>query len=99
MDKITVSLTDENLTQIEAIQEAEDLSRSAAIREILEQYDDLQTEYADLHTKYEQLNKQHTQLLNRYDERESLVEFVKTEQKKRKASISTRLKWFLFGMD
>jgi len=99
MDKITVSLTDENLTQIEAIQEAEDLSRSAAIREILEQYDDLQTEYEDLHTKYEQLNKQHTQLLNRYDERESLVEFVKTEQKKRKASISTRLKWFLFGMD
>jgi len=27
------------------------------------------------------------------------VEFVKTEQKKRQASISTRLKWFLFGMD
>jgi metal-responsive CopG/Arc/MetJ family transcriptional regulator len=99
MQKVTVSLTDENLEQIETLKENKNLSRSAAVREVLEQYEDLQTEYENLHTEYKRLSKQYTELLNRYDERESLVEFVKTEQKKRHASLSTRMKWFLFGMD
>ncbi len=99
MQKVTVSLTDENLEQIEIIKKNKNLSRSAAIREILERYEELHTNYEDLHTRHKQLNERHTELLDRYDERESLVEFVKAEQKKRKASLSTRLKWFLFGMD
>jgi metal-responsive CopG/Arc/MetJ family transcriptional regulator len=99
MQKVTVSLTDENLEQIETIKEDKNLSRSAAIREILERYEELHTNYEDLHTRHKQLNERHTELLDRYDERESLVEFVKAEQKKRKASLSTRLKWFLFCMD
>jgi metal-responsive CopG/Arc/MetJ family transcriptional regulator len=99
MQKVTVSLTDENLEQIEIIKQNKNLSRSTAIREILERYEELHTNYEDLHTRHKQLNERHTELLDRYDEKESLVEFVKAEQKKRKASLSTRLKWFLFGMD
>jgi predicted nuclease with TOPRIM domain len=79
MQKVTVSLTDENLEQIEVIKRNKNLSRSAAIREIRERYEKLHTNYEDLHTKHERLNERHTELLDRYDERESLVEFVKAE--------------------
>ena len=65
MDKVTVSLTDENLSQIKAVQEAQDLSRSAAVREILEQYEYLQAEYEDLIARHERLKTKHKELLNR----------------------------------
>jgi|APHM01.1.fsa_nt_gi Ribbon-helix-helix protein, copG family. len=92
MKRVTVTLNEENIALIESIKENENLSRSAAIREVIERYEELTSEYEDLHT-------QHTQLINQYEERESLVKFVETERKKRKASLSTRLKWFFFGMD
>lgn len=77
MKKVTVSLNDRHLYELEARQRIGDSgSRSAALREILDEYDDLRTEYAELEAEYEDLRK-------RYEAREDRVEELETQLRER----------------
>ena len=111
MKKVTVSLRDEQLERLSQRQEEGDAdSRSDALRQILDEYEDLHTEYEQLHTQCEELREELKQERNRnkmiLEQREEHTELVKyvqeertAEQKWREAGIGQRLKWKIFGMD
>ena len=77
MKRVTVSLDDRQLYELEARQRlGEADSRSDAVRQILE-------EYEELHTAYEQLNQEYEDLHNRYEAREDRVDELESQLRKR----------------
>lgn len=77
MHKVTVSLEDRHLYELQArerLGEAE--SRSAAVRQIIDQYAELQTEYAEIEAEYENLRQ-------RYEAREDRVEELESQLQER----------------
>jgi len=73
MQKITVSITQQHLYELKARQRLGDAdSRSAALRQILDEYADLRPEYADLEAEYDDLKR-------RYEAREDRVETLETQ--------------------
>jgi uncharacterized protein involved in exopolysaccharide biosynthesis len=73
MHKVTVSITDRHLYELKARQRlgAAD-SRSAALRQILDEYAELRPEYATLEAEYEDLRQ-------RYEAREARVKTLETQ--------------------
>jgi metal-responsive CopG/Arc/MetJ family transcriptional regulator len=111
VEKIAVSLPKQYLYEIEAWQRIHDIdSRSAAIRDIIDEYDNLRNEYDQLHTEYEEIerelesvkNEKRT-LIEQREENTELVEYVEREkdmqERYREAGIVTKAKWAIFGMD
>lgn len=73
MQKITVPITQRHLYELKARQRLGDAdSRSAALRQILDEYADLRPEYADLEAEYDDLKR-------RYEAREDRVETLETQ--------------------
>ena len=71
MHKITVSLEDRHLYELEARQRlGEASSRSGALRQILDEYEDLHPEYADLAAECEDLRQRYEAREDRVDELE-----------------------------
>lgn len=114
MKKVSVSLTAEHLERIEARAEADDSGRSAALRGILDEYEELQTEYEEVRTEYEQqidrvtedverLQREKRQILAEREEKRELARYAEDHrtaaQRRREASVVARAKWWLFGED
>lgn len=77
MHKITVSIEDRHLYELEARQRmGEADSRSAALRDILDEYEELHPEYASLEAEYEDLRQ-------RYEAREDRVDELEEQLSKR----------------
>lgn len=77
MHKITVSVDDRHLYELEARQRlGEAASRSEALRQILDEYEDLHPEYADLEAEYEDLRQ-------RYEAREDRVDDLEAQLRQR----------------
>ncbi len=77
MKRVTVSLDERDLYELEARQrlgEAE--SRSDAVRQILQEYEELNKEYEQLKQDYEDLH-------NRYEAREDRVDELESQLRKR----------------
>lgn len=75
MKKVTVSLEDLHLYELEARQRlGKATSRSDAVRQIIDEYAQLKTEYEDLHTEYEDLESRYEDLHTRYEAREDRIE-------------------------
>ena len=73
MQKITVSITQRHLYELKARQRLGDAdSRSAALRQILDEYSDLRPEYDDLEAEYDDLRR-------RYEAREDRVETLEEQ--------------------
>ena len=84
MYKVTVSLEDRHLYELEARQRlGEADSRSEALRQILDEYAELHTEYAELQEEYDEL---HT----RYEAREDRVEQLE-EQLARRSQLEEKV--------
>jgi archaellum component FlaC len=74
---VTVSLTERHLQELEARQRIGDTdSRSAAVREILDEYEDLRTEYETLDDEYEDLKQ-------RYEAREARIDQLEEQLRER----------------
>jgi predicted nucleic acid-binding Zn-ribbon protein len=111
MEKIAVSVEQEQLYKIQAIQHIHGIdSRSAAVRWFIDEYDTVQSEYEELNTKYEQLQTEVDRLKNekqtiveQREENTELVEYVEQEktaqQQYREAGLLGKVKFTLFGMD
>lgn len=110
MKRLTVSLEPEQIDCLDELEEEHDVdSRSAALRRLFADYEQLQTEYEELMNEYEELQteverarRERRQLLAQREEKQELVRYVEdertTEQRWREASLATRLKWKVTGM-
>ena len=110
MKRLTVSLEPEQIDRLDAIQDEHDVdSRSAALRRLFQEYDELQAEYDDLMNEYEEVQtelerarRERRQLLEQREEHQELARYVEdertAEQRWRQASLATRLRWRLTGM-
>lgn len=110
MKRITVSLEPEQIERLDELQDEHDVdSRSAAIRRLFQEYEELQVEYEDLMNEYEELQteverarRERRQLLEEREEHQELVRYAKNErtaeQRWRQASLATRIRWRLTGM-
>ncbi len=84
MHKVTVSLEDRHLYELEARQHLGDASsRSEALRQILD-------EYEELHTEYETLEEEYEQLRTRYESKEDRIEQLE-EQLSRRSQIEEKV--------
>lgn len=110
MKRLTVSLEPEQIEQLDKLQEDHDIdSRSAALRQLFQEYEQLQRDYEELNSEYESLDdelqrqkRERRQLLEQREEKQELARYVEdqrtTEQRYREASLPTRLKWKVTGM-
>ena len=110
MKRLTVSLESEHIDRLDELQDEHDVdSRSAALRRLFTEYEELQTEYEELNTEYEELEtelerarRERRQLLEQREEHQELARYVAdertAEQRWREASLATRLRWRLTGM-
>lgn len=84
MQKITVSLEDRHVYELEARQRLKRAdSRSGAVRDLFDEYADLRTEYEELHTEYEALEAEYEELRNRYEAREDRIEDLEGQLRER----------------
>lgn len=106
MEQITVKLPDDTAELLEDVAESQfDGNRSEAVRELLRRG----TEYDDLKRENERLQQQLAATNRRVDQHTELVEYVREEreiqrsrqsleERKAKAGVLTRAKWWLVGM-
>ena len=110
MQRITVSLESEQIHRLDELQDEHDVdSRSAALRRLFAEYEEIQKEYEELMSEYEEVQtelerarRERRQLLEQREEHQELAKYVKSErtaeQRWREASLTTRLRWRLTGM-
>lgn len=110
MKRLTVSLEPEQIERLDELQDEHDVdSRSAALRRLFAEYEELQAEYEDLMSEYEELQtelerarRERRQLLEQREEHQELARYVEdertAEQRWRQASLTTRIRWKLTGM-
>lgn len=104
MQKCTVSLRDRDVDVIDDVEQRDDVdSRSEAVRRIITEYADLRAECEDLRTECERLKNEKRTILEQREENEELVAYVDQEktlqERKAKAGVVTRLRWWVSGMD
>jgi len=84
MQKITVSLEKRHVYELEARQRLGDAdSRSAAVRDLFDEYAELEGEYEELHTEYEDLEAEYADLRKRYEAREDRIEDLEGQLRER----------------
>lgn len=83
MKKITVSLEDDHIAELKARQRLGADSRSAALRELLDERDALEAECEDLRTEYEDLKAEYEELHTRYEAREDRIEDLEGQLRER----------------
>jgi metal-responsive CopG/Arc/MetJ family transcriptional regulator len=110
MKRLTVSLEQEHIDQLDAIQNEHDVdSRSAALRRLFQMYERKQAECEEMNTTCEELQteverarRERRQLLEQREEHQELAKYVEdertAEQRWRQASLATRIRWRLTGM-
>lgn len=84
MQRITVSLEDRHVYELEARQRLGDAdSRSGAVRDLFSEYAALEAKYEELHTEYEALEAEYAELRNRYEAREDRIEDLEGQLRER----------------
>jgi predicted nuclease with TOPRIM domain len=84
MKKITVSLEEDHLQRLRDRQENGDAgSRSGALREILDEYENLHTEYERLREEYEELHTRYEERGDRLEAREDRIEELEDQLRER----------------
>lgn len=77
MKRLTISLEQRHVYELDARQRINDLgSRSAAARDVLDSYEEVEQEYEDLEQEYEDLHKS-------YEEREDRIETLESQLRER----------------
>jgi metal-responsive CopG/Arc/MetJ family transcriptional regulator len=103
MEKISVSLRPDQLERLETrVEETDADSRSAALRQLLDEYEDVTAECEELHTRCERLEREKRLVLEEREEKAELARYAEEQrtrqQRKDEAGLGTRAKWWLFGM-
>ena len=107
MDAVTFTLRPDQIELLAELSgdEGECDSKSEAMRMIIDQYDDLQSEVEDLETEVERLRNERRVLLNQREEHTELVRHVQDEREDRQrrrqkenAPVWRRAKWWVLGV-
>jgi Arc/MetJ-type ribon-helix-helix transcriptional regulator len=100
MEKITVRVTDEQAEEIDRRADADDVSKSEAVRDLLRRG----TEYDSIREERDRLQRQYRQLVDQREEHTELVEYVERErdlqqrrEERRTAPLWRRAKWYVLG--
>ena len=110
MEPITLRLQSNTLAEVDSEAEDRGESRAEYIRELIEHRHDYEakaSEYEEkadeLQREVDRLHRERRQILEQREEHTELVSAVKSEQslaeRKAKAGLGTRLKWWAFGME
>lgn len=91
MHRLTVSLTERQVRDLDARQRLRDVdSRSAAVRDLFEEYEDLHRRQEELHREYEDLHRRFTargerleQLHGRLDARDDRIDTLEEQLRQR----------------
>lgn len=99
MENLPAKVPEELLERIEEYaDDHHDGNRSEAVRELLRRG----LEYDEIERDRDRLERQYRQLIERQEERQELVRYVEQErtleEKRRRAGVVTRAKWWLRGM-
>ena len=114
MEKVTISLYENQIYELKARQYLDDLgSRSAAVRYIVDEYADIKAEYDDLNTRCESREERIEELESQLRKRSNIEEKIEdlpakiqsdlswSEKRTRaynNASVSERLLWRITGV-
>jgi len=91
MKKISVSLGEDHVYELKARERLDDAdSRSAALRQILDEYENLRTEYEALEAECEQLRTERDDLRTRLESREGRVDELE-EQLARRSQVEEKV--------
>lgn len=106
MEPITIRISSSRLEEINREAEQREMSKSEIIRERLDKLEDaeelrteLEANLDELRTENERLQREKRQILDQREENTELVEYVEDEQRYRQASLATRIRWWITGMD
>ena len=104
MGRITFTADDEHEQIVSEVQAEETVeSQSAAVRECITRYRDLQQEIDDLEQEIERLKNEKQTIVQQREENKQLVKYVEQEkdiqQRFREAGLLGKMKYTLFGMD
>jgi predicted transcriptional regulator len=107
MGRFSVSINDEVQERVEEVAEEDhDGNRSAAVETLLRrglEFEDVVNERDDLEARLEDLRRQLATVRSREGDVDELVEYVETErslqERRARAGLMTRLRWFVSGMD
>lgn len=98
MERLTIRVPEDLLTEIEDLAEAEEISHSEAARQLLRQG----VEADALKQEAERLRREKRLILEQREEHTELVRAVSREQtredRRAQAGVLTRAKWWLTGM-
>lgn len=84
MHKLTVSLEDDHVRHLRGRQQiGEADSRSGALRQIIDEYEELHTEYADLRAECEELRTQYEERGERLESREDRIDDLEEQLRER----------------
>jgi len=106
MQKISVTVTQEHIELLEDVDE----NRSEAVRTVFDEYqelrervDDLEDELKHQEARAEDLRRQLQEVTGRDEDVQELARYVEeereVERRYREASVVTRARWWLTGMD
>ena len=107
MTRVTTTLEDDQAEYLQQVKAEEDLdSDAAALRVCVERaamHEDAQQRATELEARAEELRNELQAANRRIDSANEIVEYVEeersVEERRRKAGLGTRAKWWLFGMD
>ncbi len=94
MKSTTISFRDDQYEEIEA-RTGDNESKSEVVRRLIDQA----FEAEELQKEVDRLQRERRQLLEQREENKELVRYVEGEQQWREASLTTRLRWWIKGMD
>ena len=107
MTRVTTTLEDDQAEYLQQVKAEEDIdSDAAALRVCVERaamHEDAQQRATELEARAEELRNELQAANRRIDSANEIVEYVEEEKsledRRRKAGLGTRAKWWLFGMD
>jgi len=102
--RITVNFEGDDVAVVEEIHAEDNVdSWSEAVREAVRRYADLKTKRVELQTEVERLKNEKQLILDQRERKQELQRYVEEEksarERRRRASLVERARWFVFGQD
>lgn len=99
MPRLTVTITDEQSERLEELSgdDGEYESKSEAVRNFIEEYEDHQERIEELEQTVERLQNEKQTLVEQHQQTKELVEYREAEDFFANASFGQRIKWLFTG--
>lgn len=97
MPRLTVTVSEEQDEYLK--EQSNEVSEFDSKSDVMRDCINAHQEVSELRTKVKRLENEKRQLIEQHQEHGDLVRFAKDEQRWRRAPLTDRIKWLLWGMD